>query len=160
MSTIVIHGVHHDLESFFWLLIWVVLRHTHHTHPKGNLACGSLFGFQKEDTARGRKMAWLMFVQNDMGVRDNVPFTHLLSRLADIVTDSLKWRRRPDPSPLTYRPILEAFDEALDMEGWPTNDPALTFTVPETSSGFPEPEKSEPHASISGHYSIGHICFP
>ncbi|KAJ7134275.1 hypothetical protein C8R44DRAFT_770037 [Mycena epipterygia] len=31
------HGPHHD-ESAYWLLMWMILRYTDHTHPSGALA--------------------------------------------------------------------------------------------------------------------------
>ncbi|KAF7302734.1 SNF2 superfamily protein [Mycena chlorophos] len=37
------HAAHHDLESFYWLLIWMILRHTEHTNPLNNMACGAVF---------------------------------------------------------------------------------------------------------------------
>ncbi|PCH39188.1 hypothetical protein WOLCODRAFT_158728 [Wolfiporia cocos MD-104 SS10] len=46
------HQAHHDLESFFWLLVWVVLRHTHHDR-KGTSA--KLFGSITPHDARERK---------------------------------------------------------------------------------------------------------
>lgn len=33
-----IHDVRHDLETFFWLLVWVLLRHTNHEHEEGRHA--------------------------------------------------------------------------------------------------------------------------
>jgi len=147
MSSSIIHGVHHDLESFYWLLIWVVLRHTNHTHRKGNRAFGTLFGSQKEDTAKSVKTSWLIeAVKDGFGVKDNVPFTHLLSRLTKIIYRSISLPERPKVT-LTYHPLLEAFDEALDMDGWLTNDPALPFTAPKTDLEFPESGKPEPRAS-------------
>lgn len=29
-----VHSACHDLESFYWLLVWLILRHTDHDHPK------------------------------------------------------------------------------------------------------------------------------
>ncbi|KAF7302726.1 hypothetical protein HMN09_00907500 [Mycena chlorophos] len=49
------HDGHHDLESFFWLLMWMVLRHVKHKYDGKNKACGSLFdaaGYEK-------KFSWL-----------------------------------------------------------------------------------------------------
>ncbi|KAJ7641412.1 hypothetical protein FB45DRAFT_900156 [Roridomyces roridus] len=36
------HGAHHDVESFYWLLIWIVLRHTDFL-VKDELTCKNLF---------------------------------------------------------------------------------------------------------------------
>ncbi|KAJ7211291.1 hypothetical protein GGX14DRAFT_624161, partial [Mycena pura] len=39
----VAHGPHLDLESFYWLLIWMILQHTEHVHGDGAMACSRLF---------------------------------------------------------------------------------------------------------------------
>jgi len=117
MRTPVIHGVHHDLVSFHRLLIRVVLCHTDHMHRKGNKACSNLFDSQDETIAEGAKLVWLLdAVKHGFGVRDNVPFTHLLSRLTRIVSSAISLFNMSDIT-LAYRPVLEALDKALDMEG-------------------------------------------
>ncbi|KAJ7603017.1 hypothetical protein DFH06DRAFT_1022847, partial [Mycena polygramma] len=47
-----LHTISHDMESFYWLLIWMILRYTAHTHEDKDLACHKLF--EVEDLA-GRK---------------------------------------------------------------------------------------------------------
>ncbi|KAJ7149355.1 hypothetical protein C8R46DRAFT_524650 [Mycena filopes] len=50
------HEPWHDLESFYWLLIWVILRYTYHGHDDGNAACHNLFDAAKPADA---KRTWL-----------------------------------------------------------------------------------------------------
>ncbi|KAJ7070128.1 hypothetical protein C8F01DRAFT_1115364 [Mycena amicta] len=40
------HAAHHDLESFYWLLMWMVFRHVDHvdTHPEEGGMCNYFFG--------------------------------------------------------------------------------------------------------------------
>ncbi|KAK6997450.1 Pkinase-fungal domain-containing protein [Favolaschia claudopus] len=56
MTTELKHDLHHDLESVFWLLIWIILRHTDHGHPSGALACVDLFAGSAKD-----KVDWVFF---------------------------------------------------------------------------------------------------
>ncbi|KAJ7497689.1 hypothetical protein FB451DRAFT_955550, partial [Mycena latifolia] len=37
------HEVKHDLESFYYLLIWLVLRHTDHQHPDAEYVLPGVF---------------------------------------------------------------------------------------------------------------------
>ncbi|KAJ7172043.1 hypothetical protein C8R46DRAFT_136790 [Mycena filopes] len=50
------HEAWHDLESFYWLLIWIILRYTHHAHDDGPAACHNLFDAAKP---AGAKRQWL-----------------------------------------------------------------------------------------------------
>ncbi|KAJ7729683.1 hypothetical protein DFH07DRAFT_895508, partial [Mycena maculata] len=50
------HGPHHDLESFYWLLVWMILRHTNHTHGEGSMACSNLF----DRSGIVMKRSWLL----------------------------------------------------------------------------------------------------
>ncbi|KAI0750186.1 hypothetical protein C8Q80DRAFT_1166504 [Daedaleopsis nitida] len=56
---LIIHDARHDLESFFWVLIWVILRHTEHEHYRGDEACGLYFKLGDADVSRGAKMLLL-----------------------------------------------------------------------------------------------------
>ncbi|PCH40659.1 hypothetical protein WOLCODRAFT_159725 [Wolfiporia cocos MD-104 SS10] len=54
------HQVHHDLESFFWLLVWFVLRHTNHDHKEGKGTFAKVFGANVPEDARERKENMLL----------------------------------------------------------------------------------------------------
>ncbi|CAK5269717.1 unnamed protein product [Mycena citricolor] len=43
------HALHHDLESFFWLLVWMVFRHTEHHTPS---AVQDIFGDRKTGSGK------------------------------------------------------------------------------------------------------------
>ncbi|KAJ7211290.1 hypothetical protein GGX14DRAFT_624153 [Mycena pura] len=49
----VAHGPHHDLESFYWLLVWMILRHTAHVHGDRAMACSRLFDPSGDTTKSG-----------------------------------------------------------------------------------------------------------
>ncbi|KAH9984030.1 hypothetical protein BJV77DRAFT_1039543, partial [Russula vinacea] len=94
---VLMHKMHerkHDLESIYWLLIWIILREE---------ACGKLFDLL-------RRRTWLG--TSDLRVNDNEPLTGLLKslrtlfkkQLADIDTASIE---------VTYDDFLTAIDDAL-----------------------------------------------
>ncbi|KAI0353657.1 hypothetical protein OH77DRAFT_575489 [Trametes cingulata] len=117
-----IHHIHHDLESFYWVLLWIVLRHTDHNHPRGQLACADVFGYTNDDYSSAMKRDWaLKQVDRPLGVQDNAPLSQLLRDLAEMVFDNIPHSRWPTVH-LTYQRILQAFDAALAKENWPKDD--------------------------------------
>lgn len=136
MQERVIHTVQHDLESFYWLLTWIVLRHTKHTHFNGIYACIKLFGSQDEGVASSMKDSWLGKPHHSFAVDGNPPLSHLLACLKVLLGKSLKWAVTDSATiPLTYESMLAIFDEALEMDGWPENDAAIPFVPPKGERG-------------------------
>ncbi|KAI0668010.1 hypothetical protein C8Q78DRAFT_1147398 [Trametes maxima] len=132
-----LHDVQHDLESFYWVLIWIVLRHTAHTHPQGRLACDTVFKLGSDTTSRAMKRDFVM-QKKPVCVFDNAPFTTLLMKFKKLVsrTPYISGRFLDDPAPLTYDTVLPLFEEAINSTGWPENDAALPFAPPMvTTSG-------------------------
>ncbi|KAI0363870.1 hypothetical protein BV20DRAFT_83565 [Pilatotrama ljubarskyi] len=117
-----VHHIHHDLESFYWVLLWVVLRHTKHDHPKGQHACTQVFKFGDDSESSAMKRDWIVDqARAPLGIADNEPLSTLLADLSDIVGDNFpQWKR--EPLYLTYDRMLEKFDTALAKESWPEND--------------------------------------
>jgi hypothetical protein len=120
------HLVHHDLESFYWVLIWIVLRYTSHQHKDGKNACMQLFDHHKENILSAIKLTWLLHSQ--LTIKDNKPLTTLLTQLSDLFLAQQSSRLHPG-IPLTHDTMLEAFDKALLDTGWPENDVARDFKV-------------------------------
>ncbi|KAJ7163075.1 hypothetical protein C8R46DRAFT_334108 [Mycena filopes] len=132
----VVHGSHHDLESVYWLLVWMILRHTKHSHPKKDLACSTIF-----DGSVETKSGW---VSRPTPVPDtNEPLFELTDRLRDKVwLQSLPPKKNtyssaPAYAPLTYENVCAIFREWLDTPGWPTDDKAIPFKLPD-----PDPSKA------------------
>ncbi|PCH39209.1 hypothetical protein WOLCODRAFT_29424 [Wolfiporia cocos MD-104 SS10] len=136
------HQAHHDLESFFWLLVWVVLCHTNHDHKEGKGAFSKVFGTITPQDARERKE--YMFLKKMFTIKDNAPLSYLLKRLRSMVFKAYAWEGEmaedsaQTPAPLMYDAMLKAFDEALRMEGWPEDNAAIPFKPPysETDGGM------------------------
>ncbi|KAL7279513.1 hypothetical protein ACG7TL_007356 [Trametes sanguinea] len=120
-----LHEPPHDIESLYWVLLWVVLRHTH-CHREGaadgDALCQDLFSANKDSSAVGNKSAWLRN-RRPIVVSNNEPLTTLIRRFNVMV-----WRSQKDPfelsrkDVLTHGAALALFDEVLAMEGWPEND--------------------------------------
>ena len=129
LATHVAHDVRHDLESFFWLLLWVVLRYTRTTSwPKYRLY-GEVFGAQTERDNLAHKKC---FLDEDMNweVEGNKPLTTLVSKFKELVELQNPPKRGPPAQPLTYEKVMTLFDEAIASPDWPQNDHALAFKMP------------------------------
>ena len=55
------HKVHHDFESFYWLLVYLVLRHSNLLHKSESMAYGDLSdsSYKKTNDAVKAKNRWL-----------------------------------------------------------------------------------------------------
>ncbi|KAI0656409.1 hypothetical protein C8Q70DRAFT_1011426 [Cubamyces menziesii] len=117
----VIHDAHHDLESFYWVLIWVFVRHTNHGDYRGKGLCDAIFKFGSDESSADAKSGWLERAR--FNVPGNKPLTYLLEELTALVLYHIPTRRRDARRTLlTYESVLEVFDKALAMDGWPEND--------------------------------------
>ena len=143
-----LHTYRHDLESFFWVLLWIVLRHTTHDHANGRAACQTFFPFGNDSQATTSKRGYLGGYSIE--ITNNVPLTRLLAKFKNMVSratapedpllDDLNTR-----VPLTYDSVLEIFNEALARDDWPENDASIPF-VPgktRTTTLFAEDEKPQ-----------------
>ncbi|KAI0762193.1 hypothetical protein BD413DRAFT_445226, partial [Trametes elegans] len=123
-----VHSGHHDLESIYWVLVWIVLRHTNHSHPLGQKACSEVFVMPGDSTypAAAAKLLWLTKQvrpgNQRLVVTNNEPLTQLLSDLAILVGKQLPDMWCTPRTSLTHEAMLEKFDAALAMDGWPEKD--------------------------------------
>ena len=122
-----VHLPEHDLESFFWVLVWIVLQHTDHDDSEGDKACGHLFVDDNDRRSYWAKLGWLADDDMCLGVRDNAPLTRLLQRFKDLIRH--RYNLNAPAVPLTHDTVLTIIDEALAMEGWPTDDKARTVVT-------------------------------
>ncbi|KAJ7100286.1 hypothetical protein B0H15DRAFT_944621 [Mycena belliarum] len=137
-KTPVQHEAHHDLESFYWLFLWCIVRYTAHTYDEGALACRSIFG-----SGRRPKMSAL---QDPAPIKDNVPLYDLADKLADAVaTQNLKNGSKR----IEYADFIDLFRKQLSSPEWPTNDAALDFIPPPLRTARAEPEERQSRANQS-----------
>ncbi|KAJ7204657.1 hypothetical protein GGX14DRAFT_645763 [Mycena pura] len=137
----VTHEPKHDLESFFYLLVWMILRHTFSDQANYPKMCVELFD---NPAAAAVKRDWLSR-ETELS-RNNLP----IFELVDILRESFKGQNPPRSTivqsrrftasasipatpakAVTYEDFLRIFEEALNFDDWPDDDPAIPF-VPYT----------------------------
>ncbi|KAJ7282884.1 hypothetical protein C8J57DRAFT_1172994 [Mycena rebaudengoi] len=142
------HACKHDLESFYWLLIWVLLRHANHSLKA--TACSTYFGSDDIDMAIGMKGFWIGTTKNRLPIDNNAPLSELIDALTTIFyhQGDQGFSQHVDA---THETVLAAFDTALLSEGWPEGDKARPFVL--------QAAKNDSH--MQGTFSIStHIARP
>ncbi|KAI0729233.1 hypothetical protein C8Q72DRAFT_993433 [Fomitopsis betulina] len=147
LRTCVAHEVHHDLESFFWLLIWVVFRHTAHSQSSDCELFLTLFGPQTAAGSAAAKYLFLAHLDQDheWSVPGNKPLNTLIAKFKVLVADQNPVRGGTDPRApvyLTYESVLAIFNEALADSSWPTDDKALPFSLPKSMNSSQSENKN------------------
>ncbi|KAJ7091941.1 hypothetical protein B0H15DRAFT_1021266 [Mycena belliarum] len=115
------HECKHDLESFYWVLIWILLRHADHASPNGAMACSLLFDKDTDGDASANKLQWLLArrVRSNL-FPSNPPLSRLVGELSVIFFHQAS-SSTPEASgvPATHESVLAAFDRALESDDWP-----------------------------------------
>ncbi|OJT09281.1 hypothetical protein TRAPUB_14278 [Trametes pubescens] len=120
------HHPYHDLESFCWVVLWVVLRHTRCalcSEKKSGKQVYALFFKHDSWAGAAMKLSWALPNSDSLGVAGNVPLTTLMTRFKALVTQQTraKLMKRAEVA-LTHHNVLQIFDEVLELDGWPEND--------------------------------------
>lgn len=166
----VIHRHYHDIESHYWVLLWIILRHTEHNLGQGY--CDMVFTLASAGKSADAKMLWLIRRKSEEGytleIEDNKPLTDLMHAYKLLVKRNVvNLADEVDETPvLTHDAVLEIFDHALEQEGWPAKDYVachLLNSTQDSASGaeprsvFPQPGfvAFQPHpAAPSGRNAI------
>ncbi|KAJ8496367.1 hypothetical protein ONZ51_g1130 [Trametes cubensis] len=120
-----LHQARHDLESFYWVLLWIVLRHTVYTHVAGQNACETAFVYGDDLKAVSTKRSWL--VGPLPTIPGNEPLTELIYELTGQIYQATLNERWGTRTPLTYDALLATFNRALARDDWPVADGAIPF---------------------------------
>ncbi len=117
--TPIIHDVHHDLESAYWVLLWLILRHTEHN--RGQTVCKDVFVFGDDSKAAAAKLLWIILNSKELVVKGNEPLTTLLLDFQSLLSRSMG---HPQPAKiLNHDSVLEIFRKAIEQkENWPKDD--------------------------------------
>lgn len=123
----VIHEVRHDLESFFWLLLWIVFRYTDH-RGNAHMWLRDLFDGDSDEQCANSKRG---FLGRGWDVPGNEPLSRLVKKFSKLCVGNSK----ADPTdeeeelacPLTYDAVLNLFEEAIARDDWPIDDKAIPF---------------------------------
>lgn len=111
-----------DLESFYWLLVWMILRRGGYILRKdiGPFQLSTLFPAHPRYTAAlNAKMAWLQ--KNSIRVPNDRPLSTLLNEFRILcIRNVVSWSSDDHPRvPLTHEAVLAIFNKALDAKNWP-----------------------------------------
>ncbi|KAH9884204.1 hypothetical protein C8Q73DRAFT_796322 [Cubamyces lactineus] len=120
-----IHQARHDLESFYWVLLWIVLRHTVYTHVKDRNTCEAAFVYGDDYQAMSLKRSWL--AGSLPTITGNEPLTTLIYELTTQVYQATVNERIGKRTPLTYDSLLATFNRALAQDNWPLDDASIPF---------------------------------
>ncbi|PIL28126.1 hypothetical protein GSI_09777 [Ganoderma sinense ZZ0214-1] len=159
----VVHDVRHDLHSFYWVLLWVVLRHTKHNMPGGIRvrgmgtpdACTRVFKQSDSSDAANAKLSWL-FTSKSPVITGNDPLTMLMKEFGALVRKSVSESESPSPTTtLDYDAVLDVFGRALARQDWPTSEDSPVPYVPPTWHPIKgwvfEDAPPKPHARVHRH---------
>ncbi|EPT01935.1 hypothetical protein FOMPIDRAFT_89275 [Fomitopsis schrenkii] len=128
----VTHEARHDLESFYWLLVWIVLRHQTCT---SDWTWHELFDCRNSKIALGIKKAWLTGPKQRITVKGNGALTVLLERFR-ILCQNNNYMEKPEER-MTHNKVLHLFSVVLkDRNDWPkpedVDDRAKPWVMPAT----------------------------
>ncbi|KAJ7072011.1 hypothetical protein C8F01DRAFT_1102168, partial [Mycena amicta] len=130
------HQAHHDIESFYWLLIWVLLRHAKHSLPDGPLACATFFDKERDSDAIAQKVNWLARTSMASIFPDNPTLSTLIDELRQVIYQGQKsLRLTTSVVPLTHERMISHFAAALAQDDWPRTDGAIPFDPPSLEAG-------------------------
>ncbi|KAI0711842.1 hypothetical protein C8T65DRAFT_807443 [Cerioporus squamosus] len=128
-SANIIHTIKHDLESFYWVLMWVVLRHT--KHNLGQEYCAELFKFGDDKAGAAAKLWWINpfdYETNEreiqFEVENNEPLTMLIEDFRQLLSQSRFYGPvGPRPTPITYDSVIRIFRKVIaNPAAWPEDD--------------------------------------
>jgi hypothetical protein len=118
-----LHEPKHDLESFYWLLTWILFRHTHHNQLKSKAR--TLFDILDKDSAANAKLAWLQ--QSIFRITGNEPLNSLLVNLRKCFRGQQSMDVDYESVDVTHDGLLTVIDDALRRTDWPRGDKATPF---------------------------------
>ncbi|TFK52721.1 hypothetical protein OE88DRAFT_1656261 [Heliocybe sulcata] len=115
------HKAYHDLESFYWSLVYTTVRYT--VTNDGARSCNGIF------THRNSKSGFLADGRRQLVVLDNPRLTACIRSFGRVASKSHHARKY-----MTHASAIKTLDDELVKSGWPENDPALPLESLETSS--------------------------
>ncbi|EPS93014.1 hypothetical protein FOMPIDRAFT_1136967, partial [Fomitopsis schrenkii] len=129
LSSEVTHEARHDLEAFYWLLVYILLWHTNHGHSRRKAAFDALFTVVSWDQASDLKFSWITYPAVPLTVPGNAPLNALLEGFREALVGNFPSLLPPGPQ-VTHAQILALFDQALAVEDWPKDDTVLKWVPP------------------------------
>ncbi|TFK52750.1 hypothetical protein OE88DRAFT_1656305 [Heliocybe sulcata] len=115
------HRAYHDLESFYWSLVYTTLRHTV-TSEDPQYCVKALEG----EEGFG-KMAFITHIRTRLTVAFNPRLSACLKSFGEVVRESSKAESADQR--MTHEAAINSLDEELEKPGWRENDKAVTFSL-------------------------------
>ncbi|KAI0820914.1 hypothetical protein BC628DRAFT_819470 [Trametes gibbosa] len=133
----VLHATHHDLESFIWVLVWIVLRHTEHNHRRKTEACSVTFIYGDDDNATSAKRNWVMARETaPLAITNNAPLTNLLAGLHKLLLAAVGSPREQRVK-LTCDAVLAVLESTIYSNDGPVDHAAVPFVPPKLDLAQP-----------------------
>ncbi|TFY59416.1 hypothetical protein EVJ58_g5790 [Rhodofomes roseus] len=137
LSGSVTHEARHDLESFYWLLVWIVLRHTAFIHEDEDGAWHGLFVADTIKKCREAKESWLKLDYPPVLIMRNAPLTGLLEDFRQLCRTNFD-NAELKTKCMTHEDVLKIFNKALENRDlWPQGDSAKPWTLPKSDRSDP-----------------------
>jgi hypothetical protein len=132
------HQPWHDLESFFWVLLFIVTRYTDNpwkSTDQKKMKIVELFDGPSAVTKRD-------FLRNPRRFQHpNPPLQKCIEDFASELSGSYPVQSRrlapQTPNPPTHESILSVLDDALESSDWPENDGPVGWVPPLVKGGVP-----------------------
>ncbi|KAJ6515527.1 hypothetical protein C8R45DRAFT_854840 [Mycena sanguinolenta] len=139
------HQSYHDLESFYWLFVWIILRYTDHTHKRKDFACHILFDAEKPEAS---KRNWLLkptpladspLYKVTEALRSLVMHQNPVIAEETVPHPSRPPLPAPEPAFINYEYVKWAFDLAIKAPIWTNfqDSPAKVFHPPSKKKAGP-----------------------
>ncbi|KAI0706499.1 hypothetical protein C8Q76DRAFT_860643 [Earliella scabrosa] len=130
-KTPVVHATRHDLESFHWVLLWILLRHA--SHNLGEAFWKTIFVSGGSDWAgAAHKSFWIICHDDELTLSANAPpLTTLVEDFRELVKVAYVDKTRS----LAYDSVLGIFRKAVETPGWPEDDFSVRCTLLDTTGG-------------------------
>ncbi|KAF7297628.1 Pkinase-fungal domain-containing protein [Mycena kentingensis (nom. inval.)] len=124
------HAFYHDLESFYWLLVWMILRYTTHSHLRGDYALDTVFSLDI-DPLDTKKAGFLSRTNTIVELIPGTPLATLIYNLHNRVASQnpsatavaegfgiagMKPAAVPAAIYLTYEEVLQIFETIHNTE--------------------------------------------
>ncbi|PIL28119.1 hypothetical protein GSI_09770 [Ganoderma sinense ZZ0214-1] len=149
-SSGIVHTISHDLESFYWVLVWVVLRYTSYTHHFGDNTFLTVFPAGDDRQCAGAKTVWVKHEAKGLTIPGNQPLTDLMLALSAVM------RKCSNDDALDYDLVLQCFDDALAPDKkWPENDKAVSRALPDLRTNSVMPANNRMGSKKKRHHRGG-----
>ncbi|KAF8997893.1 hypothetical protein BDQ17DRAFT_1428788 [Cyathus striatus] len=123
------HMAHHDLESFYWVLVWILLRYANHNHKHGDKACTRLFDHADNEDAKTYKEHWLcMPGREPLTIKENIPLNTILEDIQEIVRRPFFMKKNKIYP--THNEFVGILHEMINVSGWPDDDSKNNYRRP------------------------------